>query len=142
MERRRLKTTFLDTSYVVALINKTDEFHQRANELVEEYENTQLVVTDSVLLEIGNSLAREYKHEAVAVIEEFIASRNTTIVRLSETLFGRAFDLYKQYSDKTWGLVDCVSFVVMQEHNVTDALTHDHHFIQAGYRALMRESIN
>lgn len=142
MERRRLKTTFLDTSYIVALINQTDEFHQRANELVEEYETAPLVVTDSVLLEIGNSLAREYKSEAVAVIEEFIASGNTTIVRLDEEIFDRAFDLYKRYSDKKWSLVDCVSFVVMREHNVSDALTHDHHFVQAGFRALMRESIN
>ena len=142
MEKRRLKITFLDTSYVVALINKTDEFHQRANDLVEEYEDAPLVVTDSVLLEIGNSLAREYKSEAVAIIEEFIASRDVTIVRLDEILFDKAFDLYKQYSDKKWGLVDCVSFVVMRERNVIDALTHDHHFVQAGFRAVMRESIN
>jgi len=44
-------------------------------------------------------------------------------------------------SDKTWGLTDAVSFVVMQEQNLVDALTTDEHFHQAGFRALLRESV-
>lgn len=50
----------------------------------------------------------------------------------------QAFDLFRDRSDKDWGLVDCVSFVVMTERGMTDALTTDPHFQQAGFRALLR----
>jgi hypothetical protein len=39
--------------------------------------------------------------------------------------------------DKEWGLTDCVSFVVMQQMSITDALTTDDHFRQAGFRVLL-----
>jgi uncharacterized protein len=47
--------------------------------------------------------------------------------------------LFKQRKDKEWGLVDCISFIVMQNREITDALTADIHFQQAGFRALLRE---
>ncbi len=137
-----MKTTFVDTFYIVALVNERDEYHERANELVAVYDNTPLLVTDAVLLEIGNSLARSYKAEAVEIFEEFFASTEVQIIRLDEALFDKAYELYKSHVDKTWGLVDCISFVVMREHGISDALTHDKHFIQAGFRALMREPVN
>jgi len=49
---------------------------------------------------------------------------------------------YKQRPDKEWGLTDYVSFVVMQEKSLFDALTHDIHFQQAGFRALLRDVVN
>ena len=49
-----------------------------------------------------------------------------------------ALNLYKKHQDKSWGLVDCISFVVMKRYEVTKSLTFDRHFIQAGFQALMR----
>ena len=94
------------------------------------------------MLEIGNSLARSHKSEAIEIFEEFFISSEVEIVRLDETLFDKAFELYKSHADKTWGLVDCISFVVMREYGITDALTSDKHFVQAGFRALMLDPVN
>jgi len=58
----------------------------------------------------------------------------------SEEFYVRAFKLYRDRMDKEWGLVDCVSFVVMSDREITDALTTDIHFQQAGFRALLREN--
>jgi hypothetical protein len=41
--------------------------------------------------------------------------------------------------DKEWSLTDCISMVVMQEQGISEAVTADHHFIQAGYRASLLE---
>lgn len=137
-----MKKTFVDTFYIVALVNERDEYHAEANELVDLYDKQPLLTTDAVLLEVGNSLARNYKKESVGIIEEFLESEEIEIVRLDETLFERAFELYKTHADKSWGLVDCISFVVMSDYGIDDALTCDRHFVQAGFRALMLDSIN
>ena len=135
-----MNRTLIDTSYITALVNKRDGYHDKANELVEIYESSPLIVTDAVLLEIGNSLSRSYKSEAIEIIEQFFVSEEVEIIRLDETLFNKAFQFYKSHADKI--LVDCISFVVMKENGITDALTCDKHFVQAGFRALMLDSIN
>ena len=68
------------------------------------------------------------------------ANRNIEIVTVTELLFDRAVQLYTARSDKEWGLTDCVSFVVMQDRGITEALAADQHFVQAGFRALLREA--
>ncbi len=137
-----MKRTFVDTFFVVALVNKRDYFHQKAVELSIEYDKRPVLTSDAVLLEISNSLARTHKKESIIVIEKFLSTTETEVIRLDESLFNKAFELYKIHADKTWGLVDCVSFVVMKEHNIKDALTCDKHFVQAGFRALMLDAVN
>lgn len=129
---------FIDTVFVIALISHRDQYHNQAAVLAKQFENQPLLVTDAVLFEIGNALARHYKQEAVAIIEEFVAAAEVDIVHLTPALFEQAFDLYKTHQDKQWGLVDCLSFVVMQEQGIHQALTFDQHFTQAGFVALMR----
>ena len=129
---------FLDTLFIVALVNSGDQYHQQALILAAQYEGYSFLTTDVILLEVGNALARNYKNEAVEVIESFLGSDDVEIIRLTLDLFEKAFNLYKQYQDKAWGLVDCSSFVVMQQAGVNQALTFDRHFTQAGFQALMR----
>ncbi len=130
---------FVDTLFVIALINRRDQYHQQASELADRLEGYPLLITDVILLEIGNALARNYKKEAVEIIEQFLNSDEVKIVHLTPHLFERAFELYTVYQDKEWGLVDCVSFVVMREMGVSQALTFDRHFAQAGFQVLMRD---
>ena len=53
-----------------------------------------------------------------------------------EPWFARGKELYGDRPDKSWSLTDCISFVVMTERGISDALTGDHHFVQARFRAL------
>jgi uncharacterized protein len=129
---------FVDTLFIVALINKRDQYHQIALQFVQEFENYPLITTDAVLLEIGNALSNNYKNEAVELIEYFLESDDVEVVRLNPDLFDEALSLYKKHQDKSWGLVDCISFVVMKKYEVTQSLTFDRHFIQAGFQALMK----
>ncbi len=129
---------FLDSSYVIALVNERDQYHEQAMKLARELGIQYLVTTDAVLLEVGNSLARSFKSKAIAVIEEFLASDEVRVVSVDISLFQNGFDLYKAYQDKAWGLVDCISFIVMREYGIIDALTADTHFEQAGFNILLK----
>ena len=129
---------FLDSSYVIALVNKKDQYHEQASEMARVLGDQLLVTTDAILLEIGNGLARNFKTEAIAVIEEFLNSDEVRIISVDTNLFQKGFNLYKAYQDKAWGLVDCISFIVMREGGIADALTTDSHFEQAGFNVLLK----
>ena len=124
---------FVDTSFVLALINERDQYHDQAEHLSHKFENSSLITTDAVLLEIGNALAKDFREEAVAVIKALRSSKRSEVIETGGGLFEKGLEFYEEYSDKTWGLVDCISFVVMQENGVTEALTFDGDFTQAGF---------
>lgn len=67
-------------------------------------------------------------------------SKNTEIVEISTSLFVKGFETYQKYDDKDWGLVDCISFVVMRESGVMEALTFDGDFKQAGFTMLTQHA--
>lgn len=133
------KTIFLDTLFAVAAVSPRGQYHERAKELAKACTGSRFVVTDAVLLEIGNSLARNFKADAIRTIDSFLSAPDIELVRLNPGLFDEGYSLYKSHRDEEWGLVDCISFVVMRKAGIEEALTFDQHFVQAGFRALMRE---
>jgi len=131
---------FLDTSGWIAILNADDRFHVQATAWLQEFGAVRrpLVTTDWVVAELGNGLARVAARARLAhAIEIFLQSGSSRLVRIDEAMFRRALELYAQVTDKTWGLVDCASFVVMRDQGIIDALTTDHHFEQAGFRSLL-----
>ncbi|MCW3054669.1 MAG: hypothetical protein JWN14_3839 [Chthonomonadales bacterium] len=134
---------FLDTAFAIALSAPGDQFHAKAEALAEQMEQqtTRIVTTRTVLLEIGNALGKQrYRRDAIALLEALESDPTVEIVSLTDDLFARAFQLYRSRADKEWGLIDCVSFTVMQDQGITAALTTDDHFRQAGFHVLLREA--
>ena len=98
------------------------------------------MTTRAVLLEVGNALSKQRSRQAaVRLLDSLEADPQVDIVPVSEPLYARALQLYRERPDKEWGLTDCVSFLVMWDRNLTEALTTDEHFQQAGFRPLLRE---
>ncbi len=127
---------FIDTGFVIALINTNDFYHAKALQLAERFSAYPAVTTDAVLFEIGNALSRTAKQQAVDIINYFKESHEISIIFVDSLLFDKGLTQFARYKDKTWGLVDCISFVVMQEQGITEALTFDKHFSQAGFTML------
>jgi len=133
---------FLDTAYVYALFNKRDQWHEQAAvwEKKLAVEKRPLLTTEFVLIEIGNGLAAlRFRLNAAQIIHSLQANPFVKIIPASSYLFRQALTLYEQRPDKSWGLTDCSSFVVMSENNITDALTTDDHFRQAGFKVLLSD---
>jgi predicted nucleic acid-binding protein len=125
---------FVDTGYIIALINENDHYHRQALTLSEKYDAHRLVTTDAVLLEVGNALSRLARRQASLIIHHFQTADEVTLIPLNPTLFNTALHWYDKHQDKTWGLVDCVSFAVMAEMQLSRVLAFDRHFEQAGFQ--------
>jgi predicted nucleic acid-binding protein len=142
MMARNAAPLFLDTAYVYARVNTRDQWHQAAVQWETRLaaEQRRLVTTEFVLMEIADGLAAvRFRAQAAGVIAVLQASALVEIVPASSRLFAAALDMYRNRADKDWGLTDCSSFVVMTEHSLSDALTTDEHFRQAGFRPLLAD---
>lgn len=137
---------FLDTSFVLAVLNTRDQWHSKAVYLQEKIETAKqtLITTEFVLTEIADGLSTvKFRELGAAAIRSLIDDKLVTVVPASPNLFRAALNLFESRKDKTWGLTDCSSFIVMTDLGITDALTTDDDFRQAGFNALMLQlSIN
>ena len=130
---------FLDTGYWLALIDQDDHYHVRATRLARELPGP-FVTTEAIIVEVGNALATQrWRTRAITFFERVRAASGIDVVPVTSALLTRAIDFYAMRRDKEWWLTDCISFVVMQDRGITEALAADQHFIQAGFRALLRE---
>jgi predicted nucleic acid-binding protein len=128
----------LDTFYVQAILNPDDAYHARAVALAPRIEAaTEVVVTEAVLIEIGDALSDKDRAAAVAFVRACYGTPNITVVPLTGELMARALTLYDSRPDKAWGMTDCISFVVMAELRLAFAATGDRHFAQAGFVPLL-----
>lgn len=136
-----MRQLFVDSFYYIALLNPRDAYHERAQIIAPMIAGSHFCTTDLILVEIANSLSvLRLREHAAAYLRLLEQSQDTTIVHMNADLFERALSRYEQRSDKEWSLTDCLSFVVMEDNDITEALTGDHHFEQAGFRPLLRET--
>lgn len=134
---------FLDSNGWIALLNSSDPLHPLADALFRAMGQSgrAAVLTDWVLAETGNGLARTPARKPLPeVTRRFLKNPQFSLVIISQDLRERALKLYADRSDKTWGLVDCASFIVMSEQGITEAFTTDRHFEQAGFNCLLPAS--
>src|SRR5262249_32574952 len=132
-----MKPVLADTSYYVALLSDADENHSIAIEWSTNLLG-RVVVTEYILVELASMLSGSQDRKLVAsFIKQLLADETTVLVPASRSLFDQGLELFASRPDKRWLLVDCISFAVMKKRRLTDALTADHHFQQAGFRALL-----
>ena len=132
-----MKGVFADTFYFLALLNQRDAAHALAVAASRESGLT-LVTTEFVLLELADALCQpQYREEVLALCRVVETDPAFRLIRATHELILQGRELYRRRSDKEWPLTDCISFVVMKNEGLSEALTADHHFVQAGFKALL-----
>lgn len=123
-----MSAAFADTSFFVAFLNRQDEYHAAARDYMSHF-SEPIWTTDWVLTELGNYLARSAQRPIfVPFVRDLETDRRIEVVGATKKLFHAGLDLYHRRDDKTWSLTDCISFVVMDQQQLSQALTADHHF--------------
>ena len=133
-----MKSLFADTFYFIALLNPNDEAHTAADQFAGD-KSLSLVTTAWVLTELADGLASTNGRAIFRqLLDDLEADARVELVLPDEQIWRRAVQLYDDREDKQWSLTDCISFIVMNDRKLTQALTGDHHFEQAGFIALLK----
>ena len=130
---------FADTGFWFALANKADDLHQVAKQLQEQHKASTIVTTDECLVEfLCQMRAPNHKKLALGLLKVIRSTKQVIVKGQSRTSFDLGLAEYEKLHDKSCSLVDCISFNVMREENIYEALAHDDDFRQAGFSVLMR----
>jgi uncharacterized protein len=137
-----MRTVFADATYWIALLNPHDQLHNRAIEISSRLGSCRVVTSERTLSELLNGLSGRgslLREKAIQTVKSISNNPNVEVVPQTSHQFHRALDRYFSAADKEWGITDCSSFDIMEEKRISEALTYDHHFEQAGFKALLRD---
>ena len=137
-----MKVVFVDTGFWIARFKPNDPLHALATEVAASLGAVRLLTSEMILSEFLAALSpAALRSSAVAAAQRILGNPNVEVVPQTSIQFREALDLYASRPDKAWSLTDCASFRLMGERGISEALSHDHHFEQAGFKALLRTAI-
>jgi uncharacterized protein len=133
-----MKAVFLDSSFMIALHSQRDQNHNHAAKAWGDIHPKPLFITTTFVLdEVVSHLNRHDCHQrAVEVGEQMLRSRSISLLPVDAALLDRAWEYFVRHADKAYSLTDCISFIVMHERGLRNALTFDQHFAQAGFECV------
>lgn len=132
-------TVFADAFFYVAFINQLDEHHDEVMAWARSFDG-DIVTTQWVLTEVADAFAESHiRRQIKAGFDSLVEDPATRVIEVSPEYFARGMKLYDERPDKAWSLTDCISLVVMADEGLTEALTRDHHFEQAGFTAVFAD---
>ena len=132
-----MSLVFADTVGLVALWNRSDQWHAAATRAYEAMRSrsSTLITTSFILLECGNNVARTSLREDVDDLREWM-QESKTLVWPSQEDWTLAWQAYRRGEADQAGVVDHVSFIVMRRLGITEVFSNDHHFRAAGFQTL------
>jgi len=129
---------FIDTSGWAYLVDRHNPFHDAVRAVYQHalHQQRLLVTTNYVIAELVPLLAsrsRIPRQQIFTFVDALKVAPHIEIIHIDPALDAEAWVLLKARIDKEWSLVDASSFVIMTMQGMTEALTTDHHFTQAGF---------
>lgn len=137
-----MNEVYADSGYWIAMLNRDDQWNRAAVRAARQTLGRRIVTSEMVIVEFLNGVARfgsQARSQAVITVRGLYNNSNIEVIEQSSIQLAAAVEHYAQRMDQRWSVTDCASFLIMEERGITDALAHDRDFVQAGFRALLRE---
>ncbi len=134
------RVVFVDTVALLALANRSDGLHSATCAVWDKLntEHANLVTSDWVLAEFLSGARRQPLRTAASeMVRRLRGSKRTNIVQADRNTWEETFTLYEDRPDKEWSFVDCSSILICQDNRISEVLTNDRHFRQAGLTTLL-----
>ncbi|NLY75495.1 MAG: PIN domain-containing protein [Firmicutes bacterium] len=127
-----MERIIVDTSAIYALLDKSDDNHQKAKEsfINLSKENRNILITNFILAECHAIISSRLGHE---LARKWLENLCWPVERITEDDEKRAREIILTYTDKSFSYTDATSFAVMERLGVTIAFAFDQHFPQFGF---------
>ncbi|MCC6357729.1 MAG: type II toxin-antitoxin system VapC family toxin [Phycisphaerales bacterium] len=128
---------FLDTSGLLCYLHRDEPPHSRAVALFDAGQTRlthNYVIAEFVALATARRLPRA---ASLSFVTDLIEHPDIEVVWVTQSLHRDGTNLLMTQLDKSYSLADAISFLIMRERAMLDALTTDRHFSQAGFHALL-----
>lgn len=135
-----MKLAFVDTQYLIAIFQESDQWHEKAIEVELHISDYAFVTTDSILAEILNyfcGFGDDVRAEVAGLVRDVISDPKFQVIEQTRTLFLNGVDLYESRLDKGYSLTDCITMNVCRELGINEILSNDKHFTQEGLTILL-----
>ncbi len=138
-----MRQVFVDTHGWAEFLNDRAEHHNEAKLAFEFHTRSgaTLVTSNYILSEMVALLTLSRfqigRHRLIELLTSVRRLRNLQTIHVGPELDELAWMLFFGRPDKEWSLVDCSSFVIMEQRGIRDVLTSDHHFKQSGFNCLL-----
>ncbi|NBC17314.1 MAG: PIN domain-containing protein [Bacteroidetes bacterium] len=134
---------FVDTAGWGHLVDASQAFHARAADIYRSgrRDDRQFITSNYVITELVALLTsplRIPRPQVIRLVDAVKASPSVDVVHVDRETDHQAWRLLGDRPDKVWSLVDCSSFIIMRQRGISDVLTTDHHFEQAGFVRLLK----
>lgn len=134
-----MKVVFVDTWAWFALVDQGDSSHDRVTVEIESLlKNSCKLVTTNYVLHESLTLIR-YKINHISSVKfwdlilRFEKTKLLQIIRVAQSQEQKALSIFRSYHDQKFSVVDCCSFVVMQELKISEVISNDKHFSVMGF---------
>lgn len=132
-----VREVFIDTSYLIAALSPSDRHHEAALRLKTKLAEALPVTTNHIVGESWTFARRRFGHAAAArLVQALRGSGRYRIVHASAELEAEVHRWLRDHPEREYSFVDGVSFAVMRERRILDALAFDDDFAAAGFRPL------
>lgn len=134
-----MKQVFIDAAPLISLINPRDQYHENIVLAFDDLDGAELIITDAVLTEFLNYYSERgsyFRELALSAVKNLMLRPDVTVVHQSKYLFHLALERFEDRQDKGYSLTDCLSMIVMETHGISEVLTTDSHFRQAGFKLI------
>lgn len=134
-----MKRIFIDSWAWVALVDRRDSKHERADQINEKLlEDGYFFVTSNFVFgEALTTLRYQVGYEEALRFREIftrlIKGRLLKVFRVTEAVEEEAWQIFTKYQDQDFSWVDCTSFALMKREKLMEAFTEDHHFRVMGF---------
>lgn len=135
-------SVFVDTSGWLAYFLSGERYHALADQIYKTAyaSSVGIYTSDHIIAELVALLtARNIpRPRVIQEVDVILSDQRVEKLYTDRLVLQNAWDLLKQRADKQWSLVDAISLVWMGRHGISEALTSDHHFEQAGFIRLLK----
>lgn len=136
------KTCFIDSACFIALLNKSDSLHEKTQSILSQKisKKSSFITSVPVLFETADAFSSPATRNSIPTFFSYLKeSSNTRIIPMNHDLWNKSVEIFTKHSDKKWSFTDCSSMAIMIDEEISEIITPDHHFKQAGFIALLND---